>query len=1006
MSSADTKVVNNHLIIGLGGTGGKIIRDLRKAIAADSRPNPDVNFEYLYLDSSKELMRTEDPTWKVLGRSVQLASSQQLLIEGAGMQQLLQDVKAYPNIEPWIGPLDVIQGVARTNVDSAQGGQRRKFGRFLFACNAKRFVGMLGDRVSELRKKKNSTLVTFHVCCGMAGGTGSGSLPDVVAQIRKAYPDPGDYRILIYALLPDIQPKANWNTGNYHANGYASLAELNALNVGAYRPADVAEGGRRLEQLNDPVFNGCYVFTNENETGVFVDVEQELPSIVADFIYQKTLGLRWEALARAENAENGEKRDEMSVDGLRNERNKRFLAFGIKRLVVPEEEIKEYLSYNFAQQATRQFMYNNWTEGLGFAAEPRPADFHSELAKPETQNRWRITDEHLTLSVGILPEDANNARWKRIPDFWSGAIPQHKQDIQNTVPQKQRWLDELRKRCDQIFDEGYRGLGGVKRFYETKLKAKSDIARFIRNEIERELFDDWRNGQKSLSEVSRTLAVLTEAIEERLTRVDERITKLRAQEEDVAARISNVVQEWAGINWFTDLLGKGQKLFNSASEFLTQLYVYRTYAVGWTFAKKLLEELNQQIIDLRTEVDRLFGTLSAATDEFDRQIAARLNDEPADMQAYKLRVYNRDAVRQVNQRLITDEGIQKQQTQTVRNRIVRQLGENDQSFTGLNKKLDAPSVLSLLESVSEENVVSAHDQLATEQRRVMNVNIVEKLYEDYGTNEEALVRFVKDVIGKSGVYLTFDDQEERKQGPGTDSDDKHIKTAGLFIPECKARPEFAARLEDLFKANKITAAFDVLKDGARSNEITLIRVDNLFPLRFVKPLRFLKQKYDERCASTPDAKYLLHGEGDGSDRPALFIPTHETNINAKRPYLVLGRALGLIVDRKSSATGRTETVYRWTDDDGLEQEEVLGKTFIEASDKVDFQRLGEIERLVSTRITEKANKHMDRRQELFGEAVKVINEVKESCGGDLQDETYKKFAATVKPIKQMLELEG
>jgi hypothetical protein len=48
--------------------------------------------------------------------------------------------------------------------------------------------------------------VTFHVVTGLAGGTGSGSIIDVVAQLRDVYPDSKRYPILTYALLPVDRP--------------------------------------------------------------------------------------------------------------------------------------------------------------------------------------------------------------------------------------------------------------------------------------------------------------------------------------------------------------------------------------------------------------------------------------------------------------------------------------------------------------------------------------------------------------------------------------------------------------------------------------------------------------------------------------------------------------------------------------------------------------------------------------------------------------------------------
>ena len=47
--------MSNHLIIGLGGTGGKILREFRKRIYEEFRtnePGEGLNLEYIYLDSS------------------------------------------------------------------------------------------------------------------------------------------------------------------------------------------------------------------------------------------------------------------------------------------------------------------------------------------------------------------------------------------------------------------------------------------------------------------------------------------------------------------------------------------------------------------------------------------------------------------------------------------------------------------------------------------------------------------------------------------------------------------------------------------------------------------------------------------------------------------------------------------------------------------------------------------------------------------------------------------
>ena len=64
----------NHLIIGLGGTGGKVLRELRKRVYEEFRGNDPGNgvfLDYVYVDSSPSDL--DDRTgWSVLGKSVLL----------------------------------------------------------------------------------------------------------------------------------------------------------------------------------------------------------------------------------------------------------------------------------------------------------------------------------------------------------------------------------------------------------------------------------------------------------------------------------------------------------------------------------------------------------------------------------------------------------------------------------------------------------------------------------------------------------------------------------------------------------------------------------------------------------------------------------------------------------------------------------------------------------------------------------------------------------------------
>jgi hypothetical protein len=92
----------NHILIGLGGTGGGIIRSFRRLVYQEFRSNEpaDVNLGYLYVDSDYTLMDPNHQDWKVLGRSVQLPIASQIRIKGDSLEGRLDNLPAYPGIGP------------------------------------------------------------------------------------------------------------------------------------------------------------------------------------------------------------------------------------------------------------------------------------------------------------------------------------------------------------------------------------------------------------------------------------------------------------------------------------------------------------------------------------------------------------------------------------------------------------------------------------------------------------------------------------------------------------------------------------------------------------------------------------------------------------------------------------------------------------------------------------------------------------------------------------------
>ena len=644
-------MVANHLIIGLGGTGGKIIRSFRKAVfQAFRKEDADgVNLGYLYVDSSAEMMAIDDPSWKILGTSVQLNKRSQLLIQEANLASRLDNIDNYPGIKPWIGDPDQWKDVLGSIIGVTLGGQKRRLGRFLFACKADAYRQQIQSLVKDLQAG-GTTDTTFHLVCGLAGGTGSGSIVDAISILRDTYPDSKRYRIIVYALLPETYPNPSWDTGNYHANGFAALLELNSLSVGRFSPDDLL-GVKGKLKLSDP-FNGCYLFVNENENGLTVDVDKQMPGIVADFLYQKVVVTRtvsWPTLGRMENAENGDGTPERAPASNNPERSKRMLAFGIKRLAIPEQEISEFLTYNFALEAALQLRYNNWSDSAGFLDEARNQDFHEFVNQKETQFSWALSDDHLTLSTGILPEDAANKKWKPINNEWQDVTPNFKSLVREK--NRESWLDELSKLYQKRFDQDYRGVG-VRPFYQSKLKAKKDHAREIRRRVENDLFTDWKNGVKSAYDVSRLLAALIESLDDRRKTLDDKITAAKDNEEGAANRVRLDNQEWAHMGLLGKAMGKPDSLLDAQGEALQEQYIYRTRIEALQFAKQLSDELMTELTDLKSETDKAGSTISSAVKKYTERIGERIQDNgQRDLREQLVRFYDPRVVRSVSSTL-------------------------------------------------------------------------------------------------------------------------------------------------------------------------------------------------------------------------------------------------------------------------------------------------------------------------------------------------------------------
>lgn len=931
----------NHLVIGLGGTGGKSIRALRKLIFAEQRlsTHSAPSIDFLYIDSSREMMSQTDPSWKVLGKSVQLPAASQLQITGEDLSSLLDNINNYPGIRNWIGSQGTWKEILGTIVGEALGGQKRRLGRFLFARRVSEFKTKIQTLVQSLQSNGDAS-VTFHVIAGLAGGTGSGSVVDVIAQLRHTYPDGQKYRIMPYLLLPDQYPQPNWDTGNYHANGFAALTEINALSTGAYKPVDVSTGN--LINVKDP-FNGAYIISNENENGYIANVDTEVPGIIAEFLFQKifvagAVGLT--SIARMENAENGDGTPETAATSKTGERSKRFLGFGIKRISIPEEEIKEYLTLSFAQQGIHQLRFNNWQQALGYVNESKNFDANAVVRSADVLADWRLSDYYLLLAESILGSDDPKRSWKSLVEEWASVAPAFKQLAQQQEPKS--WITSLSSFFQKRFDESYRNLG-VKEFYRIKGLSKATMAKEIRRLIERDLLEQWKNGLRSLQEISKIIDALSAWLQEKIEQTDTRATKTDSQLDELRSQVAGNLNDWASLGVIGKALGKRNNIFERQSVLLQSLYIDLTRMEAYAFAKMLLLEVVSEIRDLKVTVDSLTANIQQATSQIAKSLEERLiANNAADTKGHMIQFYEPDGVRSAIRDLAINESFQSAHASKIRSILVAKLGE-DLSFSRLHERVSVVDLVDSVTAASEESALAAHaNMIAESNQRILGVSILSKLEERYGSDSAALRLKIHELVNQAGTFLTINPLERDKVAPGVPTGSQVLvaKTV-VMLPKAANKEGFIKEVKDAFRAS-MSGDLEFIDVEVQQNEITILTIKNLFPLRMVGILPFLQQKCDQRLATNRDRMEMeIFTSGSLQSYPGLFAQSGSDLIKQAGVQILLGLGLGLVVKSR----GKGVLMFHSKDADGFDNPPIeLGSSVLNAMTRLDF---GSVEAITS-----------------------------------------------------------
>jgi hypothetical protein len=225
--------------------------------------------------------------------------------------------------------------------------------------------------------------------------------------------------------------------------------------------------------------------------------------------------------------------------------------------------------------------------------------------------------------------------------------------------------------------------------------------------------------------------------------------------------------------------------------------------------------------------------------------------------------------------MIRDQQIQSMQSASIRNAIAELTG-SEKTFRVLNEHVSEDVLMDIFSQKARESFVQAHDALITNRKeKLIGVNIVEKLEEQYGASDKQteLDKFARHIMWSSGVFL-FDKAEifRHLNNNVASQTGRFMYTTLITIPESPENKEFTDKLADAFK-RYADSTYNIHVDRSRrKNEITVTNLISCFSLRMVNEVKILKQEYDRLLQGIhqEEAKLFLHLEGDGSQYPDVF----------------------------------------------------------------------------------------------------------------------------------------
>lgn len=440
----DNIVRNQLMVIGLGGTGSKIVCRVSQMVTEEQRKR--IGFAVFDTDINElREIREANPFIKTIQTSTKLTVGEYLNIDTHARDE-------------WFP----VNGILNSKSLTEGAGQVRAISR-LALDTAIRAGNMepLHNAIEELYKLEGDSseqALRVVIVSSLAGGTGSGLILPVALYLKNYLATKFQASANItrgFFILPEVfyeVIRGQSERNNLKCNAYATLRELDAFLMKGdetlpekYEKTVKLEfprvGSNDVEEYNVRPYDFCFLFDAQNTEGKKLNSFNQYLDHAANCIYSQSIG----PMNKRSNSSEDNTIRELCAERGRN----RYAGAGSAMLIYPYEDVREYIALNWTKEcvSSQWLVFDRMYKEKCLAnAEMRAQglnrrDINASVDYIESINQMAKQKDPFALSIEKACTIYDEGGYKKVNDKWTEYVGQLKKFVKDSTMNGQMDLD-------------------------------------------------------------------------------------------------------------------------------------------------------------------------------------------------------------------------------------------------------------------------------------------------------------------------------------------------------------------------------------------------------------------------------------------------------------------------------------------------------------------------------------------------------------------------------------